>query len=154
MVFILSALWWRRIRGLWKLPDGRDWLRGKLGLVPQSNISSDGSVLALMATSSKRAYATPRSAAPRAPAPVTGHCWPIPLQETLKGRSGSVSVGSPGMHMVLFDPLEYLWQIWGLILNAISPSYHLGLLLCPWTWGIFFWWDPTFSCQWLFSSEL
>ena len=33
MVFILSALWWRRIRGLWKLPDGRDWLRGKLGLV-------------------------------------------------------------------------------------------------------------------------
>ena len=33
MVFSLSALWWRRIRGLWKLPDGRDWLRGKLGLV-------------------------------------------------------------------------------------------------------------------------
>ena len=25
MVFILSTLWWRRIRGLWKLPDGRDW---------------------------------------------------------------------------------------------------------------------------------
>ena len=33
MVFSLSALWWRRIRGLWKLLDGRDWLRGKLGLV-------------------------------------------------------------------------------------------------------------------------
>ena len=31
--FPLSALWWRRIRGLWKLPDGRDWLSGKLGLV-------------------------------------------------------------------------------------------------------------------------
>ena len=27
-----SALW-RMIRGLWKLPSGRDWLRGKLGLV-------------------------------------------------------------------------------------------------------------------------
>ena len=26
MVFNLSALWWRRIRGLWKLPDGRHWL--------------------------------------------------------------------------------------------------------------------------------
>ena len=33
VVFSLSALWWRRIRGSWKLPDGRDWLRGKLGLV-------------------------------------------------------------------------------------------------------------------------
>ena len=33
MVFSLFTLWWRRIRGLWKLPDGRDWLRGKLGLV-------------------------------------------------------------------------------------------------------------------------
>ena len=35
------------------------------------------------------------------------------------------------------------------------PSYILlRLLLCPWRWGIFFWWGPTFSCQWLFSSEL
>ena len=33
VVFTLSTLWWIRIRGLWKLPDGRDWLRGKLGLV-------------------------------------------------------------------------------------------------------------------------
>ena len=33
MVFSLTALWWRRIRGLWKLLVGRDWLRGKLGLV-------------------------------------------------------------------------------------------------------------------------
>ena len=33
MVFILSALCWIRIRGLWKLPDRRHWLWGKLGLV-------------------------------------------------------------------------------------------------------------------------
>ena len=33
VVFILSSLWWIRIRGLWKLPDGRDWLWGKWGLV-------------------------------------------------------------------------------------------------------------------------
>ena len=31
--FSVCALWWRRIRGLWKLPDGIDWLRGILGLV-------------------------------------------------------------------------------------------------------------------------
>ena len=30
--FSLSSLWWR-IRGLWKHHYGRDWLRGKLGLV-------------------------------------------------------------------------------------------------------------------------
>ena len=28
----LSALWWMRLRGLRKLPDGRDWWREKLGL--------------------------------------------------------------------------------------------------------------------------
>ena len=33
VIFILYTLWWIRIRGLWKLPDGRDWLRGKLNLV-------------------------------------------------------------------------------------------------------------------------
>ena len=33
VIFILSTLWWRKIRGLWKLADGRDWLRGKLSLV-------------------------------------------------------------------------------------------------------------------------
>ena len=33
VVFIWSALWEIRIRGLWKLPDGRDWLWRKLGLV-------------------------------------------------------------------------------------------------------------------------
>ena len=31
--FSVCLPWWRRVRGLWKLPDGRDWLRGKLGLV-------------------------------------------------------------------------------------------------------------------------
>ena len=28
--------------------------------------------------------------------------------------------------MVLFESFERLWQIWGLILNEISPSYHLA----------------------------
>ena len=40
VVFSLSALWWRRIRGLWKLPDGRDWLRGKVGLALMAGICS------------------------------------------------------------------------------------------------------------------
>ena len=82
-----------------------------------------GSMVGLMATSSKRVYATHRTAVPRAPAPVEGHCWPIPLQDILKGRSGSVSVGSldPAAPNVLFKSSEYLWRVWGLILNMISP---------------------------------
>ena len=51
-------------------------------LFPQSYVSSDGSVAGLMATSSKRAFAIPSSAAPRTPAPVAGQCSPIPPQET------------------------------------------------------------------------
>ena len=44
-------------------------------LFPQSCVSSGGSVVGLMATSSyKRAYAIPRSTAPRAPAPAADHC--------------------------------------------------------------------------------
>ena len=99
-----------------------------------------------------------RSATHRAPASATGPCWPAPSQETLKHRSGSVSVGSlgPGMHKVLFEPSKHLWWVWGLILNVISPV----LLPC---WGFSF--APGhglsvfagiqhFSCQWWFSSEL
>ena len=41
-------------------------------LFSQSCVSSGGSMVGLMVTSSKRAYAIPRSAAPRAPA--AGHC--------------------------------------------------------------------------------
>ena len=77
-------------------------------LFPQSCVSSGSSVVGLMATSSKRAYATPRSAAPRAPAPVAGHCWPVAPQEMLRHSSVSVSVGSlgPGVHKVCLSPLS------------------------------------------------
>ena len=87
-------------------------------LFPQPCVCSGSSMVGLMATSSKRAYATLRSAAPKAFSPVAGHCLPIPA---LKGRSGSVSVGSPGVYMVCLSPLKDLWVVWGLILNMILP---------------------------------
>ena len=90
-------------------------------LFPQFCVSSAGSVVGLIVISSKRAYAIPRSAVPRAPALEVGHCLPVPPQETLKGRPGSVSVGSLGAHKVLFKPSEYIWQVWDLIIKAISP---------------------------------
>ena len=42
--------------------------------VYQSCINSGSSIVGLMATSSKRAYAIPKSAAPRAPAPAAVYC--------------------------------------------------------------------------------
>ena len=42
--------------------------------LPSPVLSSGGSMVRLMVTSSKRAYSIPRSTAPRAPAPVTLHC--------------------------------------------------------------------------------
>ena len=100
--------------------------------VSQSCGSSGSSVVGIMVTSSKRAYAIPRSTAPKASAPVAVHCWPIPPQEIVKqfclslcGVSGSW--GAQGF----FEPCEYLWRVWSLILNAILP------LLLSW-WGF---WD-------------
>ena len=71
-------------------------------LFSQSCVSSGGSMVGLITTSSKRAYAIPRSAATRAPAPAAGHCWPVPPQATLRHSSGSVSVGPlvSGVHRV------------------------------------------------------
>ena len=51
--------------------------------------------------------------------------------QTLKGRSGSDSVESPGAHKVLFEPPKHLWWVWVLILNVILP-------LLPSCWGFSF----------------
>ena len=56
----------------------------------------------------------------------------------------------------------FVWTLWASLAgmgfvskhNFTLPTILMELLLCPWMWGIFLWWDPTFSCQWLFSSEL
>ena len=96
--------------------------------ISQSCVSSGSSLLGLMATSSKRAYAIPKSAASRAPTPAAVHSWPVPPQETLRRSSVSVSVGSlgPSVHKVCLCS-QCLWWKWGLILNWNSP-----LLLSCW----------------------
>ena len=108
--------------------------------VSQFCVNSGCSVVGLMATSSKRTYAIPR-----APASAAGHCWPISLQETLKLSLCGVSWCTQG----------FVWALWASLVGMgfdskrdfTCPTILLGLLLCPWTWGIFFWWDWTFSCR-------
>ena len=126
-------------------------------LFPQPCVSSGSSMVGLMVTSSKRAYAIPRSAAPRSPASAAGHGRPITLQQTLKHSSGSVSVESlgPGEHKVCVSSPSILAGVgFDSKLDFTPPNILLRLLLFPWMWGIFFWWDPTVSCQRLFSREL
>ena len=98
------------------------------------------SMVELMDTSSKRAYATcimsqvcySKSPCPHGRPLLT--CASTGDTQTLKGRSGSVSVGSlgPSAHKVLFEPSEHLWWVWGLILNMISPF----LLSCGFSFAL------------------
>ena len=109
-----------------------------------------------MATSSKSAYAPPRSAAPRAPVPASGHYLAGDTQTqfwlSLCGVSGSWCSG--------FE--HQVWGLWASLVGKGFDSKHdftpptvlLRLFLCPQTWGIFLWWDPIFSSWWLFSRQL
>ena len=89
-------------------------------LFPLSCVSSGSSMVELMATSLERAYAITRSAAPRAPAPVAVHCWPVLLQETLEHSSVSVSEGSLGH-------TRFVWALWaGGLLHCWHIFYQLS----------------------------
>ena len=92
------------------------------------------SIVVLMATSFRRtrvACHASQSPCPCGRSLVT--CASTGDTQTLKGRSGSVSVGSlgPGTYKVLFESPNHLWRVWGLILNAVLP-------LLPSCWGFSF----------------
>ena len=100
--------------------------------IPQSCVSSGSSMVRLMATSSKRAYAIPKSAVPRAPVPGRPLTTLTPTGDaqtqfclSLYGVQGSWCTEG------LFEPSQHLWWEWGLILNVNSPL----LLSC---WGFSF----------------
>ena len=99
-------------------------------------VSSGSSMMGLMVTSSKRAYAITKSAVPRTPAPEAVHCWPTSPQETLK--HSSVTVGS-------LVCTRFAWAHWASLARMgfdskckfAPPTILLGLVLCHWTWDIF-----------------
>ena len=88
-------------------------------------------MVGLMATSSKRAYAIPKSAAPRAPS-----LWQSTADPYLHRRCSntvlSQSLWGPWVLVQgLFEPSEHPWWEWGLIPNVNFP-------LVPSCWGFFF----------------
>ena len=99
-------------------------------------------MVGLMESSSRMAYSTPRSGT-QSPCPCSR---PLLTRtstgdtQTLKGRSGSVSVGplGPGSHKVLFEPSSLASMGCDSKCDFAPPTVFLWLLLCPWTFGIFF----------------
>ena len=87
-----------------------------------------GSMVGLMTTSSKKTYATRHASQVCCSQSYCPHSRPLLTHasagdtQSLKGRSGSVSVGSlgPGVQdQVLFEPTKHLWKLWSFILNVI-----------------------------------
>ena len=104
-------------------------------LFPQSCVSSDSSMVGLMTTSSKRAYAIPKSAATRAPAPAAVHYWSVPPQETLKHSKTGL-----GLCGISWCAQGFVWALWASLVGMgfdskcyfAPPTILLGLLLCMW----------------------
>ena len=103
-------------------------------LFPQSCVSSGGSMVGLMVTSSKRAYAIPRSTAPRAPAPADPYL--------LRRYSNTIlSQSLRGLWVPVCT--RYVWALWGSLMGMgfaskqdfAPPTFLLGLF-CPWIWDI------------------
>ena len=85
-----------------------------------------GSMVGLMATSSKRAYAThlvTQVCCTQSPIPATGHCWPVLPKETNTQRQVWLSLSGVSRSWCTCFVWAFwtLWWIWGLILNVISP---------------------------------
>ena len=91
-----------------------------------------------MATSSKREHAIPGSNAPRAPWP---RSHPL-LTHTSQGTLRVLSQSLWGLWVLVCT--RFVWVLWASLAGMefdskdsfVPPTVLLGLLLCPWTWGI------------------
>ena len=88
-------------------------------LSPQSCVSSVASMVGLMATSSKRAYAIPRSTAPRAPAPEAVHCWLYLLRRHPKTV---LSQSVWGLWVLVHT--RFVWALWASLVGMGFDSNH------------------------------
>ena len=126
--FSLSALWWIRIRGLWKLPDGRDWLWGNQGLVLMGGarlskslmqFSVDGQNCCSQDCSCQCSWPHNRPLSTHVSA---GHSW------ILTGNSGSVCCG-------ITAPFSWSWCRQGFVCalqESVSQSCGSSVIKSHW----------------------
>ena len=101
------------------------------------------------------------------PHPVLLHPEPLPLRQAtanlyLHRRHSNTALAQSLWVLWVVACTRFAWALWASLAgmgfdskcNFAPSTILLGLLLCPWMWGVFFWWDPTFSCRQLFSSNL
>jgi len=104
--------------------------------------SCESSIVGLMVTCSKRAYAIPKSAAPRA----------LPLRQStadpdLRRRHSNTVLSQPLWGLWVLMCTRSVWALWAPLVGMgfdskckfTPPTILLRLLLCPWTWGISSW---------------
>ena len=103
----------------------RSWCSQGSVCALQESVSPVMCKLGVMATSSKRAYAIPRSISPRAPDTASIGDTQTQFWLSLCGIPGSWCIQG------LFEPSECLWWVGGLILNVILP-------FLPSCWGFSF----------------
>ena len=127
-----------RIRGLWKLPDGRDWLRGSLGLVLMCGTMLSKSLIQFSidgrscVSSLRPNYGggnedngnllqkVPCTATFSAPDPEAGHGWPTPPPET-PGHS-QASLGQSLVGPLLLSPgFRYIQDFVCALQGSVSP---------------------------------
>ena len=119
-------------------------------------------VMKIMVTSFKKSHACTAALMPRPcsrPPPTRASArdsWTL----TSKSRSVCCEVSTPFSWVLVHT--SFVWALQAFLVGVGFDSKQdfalltilLGLLLWPYMWGIFCWWDPTLSCRRLFSSEL
>ena len=109
-------------------------------LFPQSCVNSGGSMVGLMATSSKGLMPYPGLLDPELLSQLQATADPYLLRRH-SNSSGSVSQG-----LWVLVHTRFIWTLWASLVGKgfdskcdfTPPTILLGLLLCSWTWGIFF----------------
>ena len=128
MFISLTALWWRRIRGLWMLPDGRDWLGGNWVLLwwaRPCSVNLESNFLLIGGAVFPPCYFTQFSSVQSlSPVQLFPTPWTVARQASLSLTNSwslfkliSIESVMPSNHLILCHPL--------LLLPSIFPSIRV-----------------------------